>query len=149
MLWAFGTVMLLSGVLRAQDLSGNWQGTLQAGGGLRILLKVSKADDGWKAVMYSLDQGAQPMAASSMTVQGLSFSFTVKTLDFAYAGTLNSDRTAVAGSAMQGGQAHVLNLDRVSDENAWEIPGPPRICLTCSPYATPIRSFTVKLTVVK
>jgi len=44
------------GVLHAQapDISGTWQGTLQAGKGLRTVLKISRADDGgWKAVMYS------------------------------------------------------------------------------------------------
>jgi uncharacterized protein (TIGR03435 family) len=121
--------MLLCGALRAQDISGNWQGTLQTGqgNGLRTLLKISKADNsGWKAVMYSIDQGAQPIAVTSLTVQGLNFNFTIKALDVSYTGTLNSDRTTITGNATQGGQTHVLNLEHVSADNAWAIPEPPK-----------------------
>jgi beta-lactamase regulating signal transducer with metallopeptidase domain len=31
----------------AVDISGTWQGTLQAGSGLRTVLKISKTDSGW------------------------------------------------------------------------------------------------------
>src|SRR4051794_3802485 len=61
MMWVAGSVLLAGGALQAQDLSGNWQGTLQAGKGLRTVLKVSKDGDKLKAVMYSVDQGGRPM----------------------------------------------------------------------------------------
>jgi len=58
---------LLVGALFAQftkDISGIWQGTLQAGKELRIVMKVSKGDDGgMKAMMYSIDQGGSPSPA--------------------------------------------------------------------------------------
>src|ERR1035441_10273266 len=89
--WLAGLAMLIlilmCGALRAQDISGNWQGTLQTGqgNGLRTLLKISKADNGaWKAVMYSIDQGAQPIAVTSLTVQGLNLNFTITPLDVTY-----------------------------------------------------------------
>ena len=48
------------GALLAQDITGTWQGTLQAGRDLRIVIKVSKGDaGGLKAVMHSIDQGGQ------------------------------------------------------------------------------------------
>ena len=98
--WVAGVAMLIlmCGALRAQDISGNWQGTLQTGqgNGLRTLLKISKADNGaWKAVMYSIDQGAQPIAVTSLTVQGLNFNLAITPLDVTYTGTLNSDRTTI------------------------------------------------------
>ena len=42
----------------AQDISGDWQGSLKAGPqDLRIILKVTRADSGeWKATMLSIDQ---------------------------------------------------------------------------------------------
>ncbi len=124
-----GVVLLMSGAVRAQDISGNWQGTLQTGqgNGLRIVLKLSKADSGgWKAVFYSIDQGPQPIAATSVTVQGLNFNFAITPMEWTYAGTLNSDRTTITGNATQHGQSHVLNFEHVSAENTWAIPEPPK-----------------------
>ncbi len=109
------------------DIAGTWQGTLQAGKGLRTILKISKADNGsWKAVMYSIDQSGVPIAVSSTTVDGLNFGFAIKTLDLTYAGMFNSDRTTITGNATQHGQTHVLNLTRVGPEDSWEIPAPPK-----------------------
>ena len=45
------------------DIGGNWQGTLEADKSLRIVLKIAKADKGWSAKMYSIDQGARPFNA--------------------------------------------------------------------------------------
>jgi uncharacterized protein (TIGR03435 family) len=124
-LWIVGVAMLLGGTLRAQDISGNWQGTLQSGGdGLRTLLKISKAGSGWKAVMYSIDQDGEPIAVTSLTVDGLKFKFTVNPLDVTYIGMLNTDRTLVTGVATQGRHTNALNLSRVSEEDTWAIPEP-------------------------
>lgn len=126
----FAVVLLLaSAILHAQtpDLSGNWQGTLTAGKGLRTLLKISKADTGgWKALFYSIDQSANPIAVTSVTVDKLDFGFTINPLDLTYAGTLNADHTAITGSATQGGQTHELNLVHVTPGNTWAIPEPPK-----------------------
>ena len=129
--WVAGVAMLIlmCGALRAQDISGNWQGTLQTGqgNGLRLVMKISKADNGgWKAVFYSVAQSPQPIAVTSLTVQGLNFNFAITPMDWTYTGMLNSDRTTITGNATQRGAAHVLNLQRVSEENTWAIPEPPK-----------------------
>ena len=126
----FAAVLLFAiGALHAQspDISGNWQGTLVAGQGLRTILKISKADTGgWKAALYSIDQSPNPIAVTSITVDKLNIAFTIKPLDLTYSGTLNADGTAIAGNATQGGQTHVLNLAHVTPENTWAIPEPPK-----------------------
>jgi uncharacterized protein (TIGR03435 family) len=126
----FAAVLLFAiGVLHAQapDVSGNWQGTLQAGKGLRLVLKISKADTGgWKALMYSIDQGSDPFAVTSVTVDKLNFGFAIKPLDVTYSGTLNTDHTAIDGNATQHGQTNVLNFTHVTPENTWAIPEPPK-----------------------
>lgn len=117
------------GTLQAQapDLSGNWQGTLEAGKGLRTILKISKADaGGYKAQFYSIDQTPEPIPVTSVTVDKLSVAFTIKLLDLSYAGTLNADHTAITGNSTQGGETHVLNLTHVTPENTWAIPEPPK-----------------------
>src|SRR5215469_2710894 len=131
LLWMLGIVLLFaapSTSLHAQDkdITGIWQGTLQAGKGLRTLLKITKDDGKLKAVMYSIDQGGQPIPLSSISLQGTNVTFDIKSLDVTYTGTLNSEANAIAGNATQNGQTHVLNLEHVTAENAWPIPEPPK-----------------------
>jgi uncharacterized protein (TIGR03435 family) len=131
LLWLVGLSLIfgtLATSLYAQDkdITGNWQGTLQAGKGLRTLIKISKDDGKLKAVMYSIDQGGQPIAITSISMLGSSVNFEIKPLDVTYSGTLNPDGNAIAGNATQNGQTHVLNLEHVTAENAWPIPEPPK-----------------------
>ena len=134
LLWMVGLTLMFgafAGPLRAQakeenDIVGNWQGTLEAGKGLRTLIKISKDDGKLKAVMYSIDQGGQPIPLTSISLQGSSVNFDIKPLDVTYAGTMNPEGNAIAGSATQNGQTHVLNLEHVTAENAWPIPEPPK-----------------------
>jgi uncharacterized protein (TIGR03435 family) len=122
-------LLFAMGTLHAQspDISGNWQGTLEAGKGLRTILKISKADTGgYKAQLYSIDQGSDPFPVTTIHLDKLSFAFTIKPLDVSYSGTLNSDHTAITGNATQGGQTHVLNFTHVTPENTWAIPEPPK-----------------------
>jgi uncharacterized protein (TIGR03435 family) len=118
----------LGSSLRAQekDISGNWQGTLQAGPGLRTVLKIVKADGKLKATLYSIDQGGGSIPVTSIGVQGSTVNFAIKPLDLTYTGTLNPDGATMAGSATQGGQAHTLNFEHVTAENTWAIPEPPK-----------------------
>jgi uncharacterized protein (TIGR03435 family) len=131
LLWMVGLTLIfgtLGTSLHAQDkdLTGIWQGTLQAGKGLRTLIKITKDDGKLKAVMYSIDQGGQPIPLNSISLQGTTFTFEIKQLDVTYTGTLSPDGNAIAGSATQNGQTHFLNLEHVTAENAWPIPEPPK-----------------------
>ena len=59
--WGFAAVVAFGSGLQTQNIAGDWQGTLQAGKGLRIVLKVSKSrSGGWTAVNYSIDQTPDP-----------------------------------------------------------------------------------------
>ncbi len=73
MLWIVALAVMSGGALHAQDITGSWQGTLQAGKALRVVFKVSKADgnpSGMKAVMYSIDQPGQGIPVGTITLQG-------------------------------------------------------------------------------
>jgi uncharacterized protein (TIGR03435 family) len=119
---------LLVGALFAQftkDISGIWQGTLQAGKELRIVMKVSKGDDGgMKAMMYSIDQGGQPIAGT-VSLQGATVKITVPGLGGTYDGKVDPDGGTIAGTWSQGPKPLPLNLKHVTSEEAWEIPKPP------------------------
>lgn len=131
LLWMIALTLIFSGLagaLHAQDkdIAGIWQGTLEAGKGLRTVLKITKDDGKLKAVMYSIDQGGQPIGVNSISVQGSSVNFAITALDVVYVGTLSPDGKTIGGSATQNGQTHTLNLEHVTAENAWPIPEPPK-----------------------
>jgi uncharacterized protein (TIGR03435 family) len=131
LLWMVGLTLILGTLaasLHAQDkdITGNWQGTLQAGKGLRIVMKITKDDGRLKALSYSIDQGGQPLPITSITVQGTSVNFEIKSLEVTYVGTLSPDGNTISGNQTQGGQTHVLNFDHVTAENTWAIPEPPK-----------------------
>jgi uncharacterized protein (TIGR03435 family) len=128
--WTMRLAMLLAfvtGAACAQDLTGNWQGTLQSGGnGLRIVMKVTKDDGKYKAVLYSVDQGGAPLPTTTFAQEGKTVEFAIKTLNLTYAGSLAPDGSSIAGKATQNEQTHELNLQRVNEEDMWAIPKPPK-----------------------
>jgi uncharacterized protein (TIGR03435 family) len=114
------------GTARAQDLAGNWQGTLQAGKGLRIIVNFYKGTkDAWSAKMYSIDQGGQPIEATSVTRQGSSIKVSVDAIGGTFEGKLSDDGKTMTGTWTQGPQPLPLVMVRSTPETAWEIPAPP------------------------
>jgi uncharacterized protein (TIGR03435 family) len=119
-------VALAASALFAQDIAGTWQGTLTIPANkqeLRIVMKVSKADAGLKAVMYSIDQGAQGIAAT-VTLQGSTVRMSVPSIAGAYEGKLDTDGVNLTGTWTQGDTPLPLNLKLVNEQRAWPIPEP-------------------------
>ena len=101
------------GQTTAKDFEGSWQGTLEAGGAkLRLVLTVTKSDAGaYKGKLDSLDQGAT-IPIDTITVNGDSVRFEIKSPEIVYEGTLNKDRTELTGTFSQGGQQFPLSFKR-------------------------------------
>jgi uncharacterized protein (TIGR03435 family) len=120
------------GALHAQDITGTWQGTLsiqrpQGAVNLRTVIKISKSDDNsLRAVMYSIDQGPQPMAGA-VTHQGSVVKIALPAINGAYEGKLDGDGVNLTGTWTQGPGSNPLNLKRVTDKEAWAIPTPPPV----------------------
>ena len=107
------------------DLSGDWQGTLQAPQrSLRTVLRVTKADKGWAAKFYSIDQGGTPITVTSITSDGVTVKYTVEIIGGTYEGKLSPDGNSIVGTWSQGNPIP-LTLVRATKETAWEIPAPP------------------------
>jgi uncharacterized protein (TIGR03435 family) len=124
--WPIALVMLSSAASHAQEISDTWQGTLHAGKDLRIVIKISKADPGgYKAVFYSIDQGAGSIPVSSVTVQGSAVKMAVTAIGGNYDGTLSADGKTMTGKWSQGPNPLDLVLTRATPETAWAIPEPP------------------------
>jgi uncharacterized protein (TIGR03435 family) len=109
----------------AQDLAGTWQGTLHAGRDLRIVFKISKADDGtYKAVNYSIDQGGAPIPVATVTLQGTNVKISVTAVGGTYDGKLSADGKTIVGNWSQGSPLP-MTLTRATPETEWTIPPPP------------------------
>src|SRR4051794_32161616 len=107
-LWIGALILMCSRVAPAQDVRGDWQGTLSVGPRqLRLILHVDKADDTtWNATLASIDQSPDWGAGApvdSVTVSGTSFKFSVAALRGAYDGTIAADGNSIAGTWTQGG----------------------------------------------
>jgi hypothetical protein len=79
-------------VAQAQDVSGDWQGSLATGlGELRIVLHITKAADGTlKATMDSPDQAVVGMPVESITLDGSKLKFTANVVKGSYEGAVKN-----------------------------------------------------------
>lgn len=119
--------VLAASCLCAQDITGMWQGTLQTPQrDLRIVIKVEKAGQGLKAMMYSIDQGGQGIAGT-VSLQAPVVKIAVPGIGGNYEGKLDSDAVNMTGTWSQGPGSMALNLKHVKTEEAWPIPEPVRL----------------------
>lgn len=124
--WIVVLATLAGGTAHAQDMAGNWQGTLQAGGReLRLVFSIANADGGLRAVMYSIDQGTQPIPATTVALQGTTLRIAIAPVNGTYQGTLSADGTTITGTWTQG-QPMPLTLKRATPDTAWALPEPPK-----------------------
>src|SRR5262245_30294389 len=106
-LWVAVLLLMCSRLVPAQDLKGDWQGTLSVGPRqLRLILHVDKAADmTWKATLASIDQSPDWGAGTpvdSVTVSGTRFTFAVPALRGSYEGTIAADGNSIEGTWTQG-----------------------------------------------
>jgi hypothetical protein len=97
--------MALSPLCRAQEqIAGDWEGTLNAGGvPLRQVLHISAAKDGTlTATMDSVDQGADGIPVSAVTLSDSKLKLTLDTIHGVYTGAVNKDATEIDGTWSQG-----------------------------------------------
>src|SRR5262249_49832246 len=117
--------VMCGSLVSAQDLKGDWQGTLSVGPRqLRLILHVDKADTAWKATLASIDQSPDwgaAMPVDSVTVSGTNFKFAVAALRGSYDGTIAADGNSIEGTWTQGGSLP-LTLTRPTAETAWKDP---------------------------
>jgi uncharacterized protein (TIGR03435 family) len=122
-------VALLSvsaGVAEAQGLAGTWQGTLDAGRPLRVVITVTNGDGGTlNGLFRSIDQSPQGVSVSALALEGSTVKFAIPAIGATYEGRLSADGTSIAGLFTQAGKPFALNFARATAETAWAIPSPP------------------------
>jgi hypothetical protein len=131
--------VLFSGALFAQDLLvGTWQGTLQAGRELRIVVKVEKTDAAVKASFYSIDQGSQPMPISTIALKDSAVNYAVPGIGGAFDGKMSADGNTITGNWKQGEKPLPLVLTRATPQSAWAMPQPPKPLKPMAADANPV-----------
>jgi uncharacterized protein (TIGR03435 family) len=135
-LWIMALAALLGSALQAQNITGNWQGTLQAGEQkVRIVFKIALENDKLTASLNTVDKPSAPIAAT-ITQDGSTVKMTIPAANGKYEGKLSADGNSIVGTLTQGAPL-ALNLVRATPETAWEIPElpppPKRMALDANP----------------
>jgi len=115
---------LFSASVQAQDIAGTWQGTLQAGKPLRIVLKLSKADADWIAAAYSIDQNPAPLPLTDISIKDHTLKFTIAPIKGSYEGTIAADEKSIAGTWTQGTPLP-LAFARATPQTMWTVSDKP------------------------
>jgi non-heme chloroperoxidase len=120
MLWLVALTTLAASAVCAQDLTGNWQGTLKTGVDLRLIVEIAKGDGGgWKATMYSIDQTTNAIPVNSVSLDGTNLKLTVDAVRGTFEGKVSADGNSIVGTWSQG-QPLPLELQRATKETAWQ-----------------------------
>lgn len=111
----------------ANGIEGTWQGTLHfPQRDLRTVVKITKDDKGALQVMlYSIDQGGQPMKATSASFADGELKYAMQFIDADFDGKLSSDHNSIDGIFRQGQGTTPLLLVRTTPATEWAIPAPP------------------------
>ncbi|HYG33970.1 MAG TPA: hypothetical protein VEC99_04250, partial [Clostridia bacterium] len=107
---------LAASKLAAQKLAGSWNGTLAIGGtNLRLRLNVAEAASGAAAgTLDSLDQGANGIPVSALTLKEGKLHFEARGIQGTYDGALDADGATLKGEWRQGGSSLPLELKRAT-----------------------------------
>jgi pimeloyl-ACP methyl ester carboxylesterase len=98
---------------------GDWRGTLDAGAAkLDLILHVVRKDGTLTATLDSPDQGATGLAVDSITVNGKSLRFEMKSLGADYEGVFSSDGMQIEGEFRQQGQKLPLTFKRAGGNDS-------------------------------
>jgi uncharacterized protein len=90
-------------VSRSQDITGDWNGKLNANGAeLRLVLHITKNPDGsLKATLDSIDQRAKGIPVASTTLKDSNLTLEVDAVNAVYEGKVNADAGEITGTWTQ------------------------------------------------
>jgi len=96
-------IPLLLTTLHAQNIVGDWQGTVKVNSAeLRLVLRITKDDAGHlRASLDSIDQDADDIPVTSITLTGTDLNFSVLDVHGTYQGKFSADGEAIEGTWTQ------------------------------------------------
>lgn len=108
---------MVSGLaISAQDIAGDWKGTLKAGTAeLHGVLHITKdKDGGLHAILDSVDQGVLGIPLDSVKLEDTKVHIHSGALNGDYDGTLSTDGQSITGTWKQEGISLPVNLQRAA-----------------------------------
>lgn len=126
--WITVVSMFVTGTLYAQDITGDWQGTLKASTDLRLIVRIKKELDGsLRARVLRVDQNPADWGAGTLantvSLEGFDFKLRVDAVKATYEGKLSADGNSISGTWSRGGSSP-LEFRRATKETAWPDPVP-------------------------
>jgi pimeloyl-ACP methyl ester carboxylesterase len=119
-------VFIAARILCAQDISGDWQGTLRDPSleprQLRIVLRIAKGEGAaWSGRWFSIDQNNPTgVPVSTITLQGSSLKLTIEANHGSYEGKISADGNSFTGTWTQR-KSWPLIFERATKDTAWTI----------------------------
>lgn len=104
--------------LHAQDIVGQWQGTVQSKPPLRAVLKVSKSDGQLRAYIISIDQNPDYFPVTSISDSNGEVRFSIAPFQVTFEGKVSSDGSQITGTWTQGDSLK-FELYRATPETSW------------------------------
>jgi uncharacterized protein len=99
-----------------KKLEGAWLGELNVGQqSLRVVIRVERDGDSYKALLDSPDQGGKDIPVSTLTLDGSKVDFEVGAVGGSYTGTLSEDGATITGTWSQGPSNLSLELKRTKE----------------------------------
>jgi uncharacterized protein (TIGR03435 family) len=119
--WVTCVAAMVAGVpLLAQGLVGTWQGALPQGSLPRIVLKISKSEDGsLRGVMYRPDRDVASIPLSTVKVDEGSVRLESDLVGEAFAGKLAADGKSFSGSWTEDKATSPVVFARATPETLW------------------------------
>jgi hypothetical protein len=99
----------------AQNIEGDWQGTLNAGPAVLPLVLHFTADGhgGFRGTFDSPTQGAMGIPIGSVSLKAAKLNWTIGSIAASYEGKVSADGNQIRGTFVQGGGAFPLDFKRV------------------------------------
>jgi pimeloyl-ACP methyl ester carboxylesterase len=116
------------------DIDGAWEGVLDVGQKLRLILHLTTTKDGLGATLDSPDQGAGGIGATAVKRDGSSLTVEIANIGAKYQGTIAKDYSSIDGTFSQGGGQFPLTLKRAASDKKIEEPKRPQNPVKPYPY---------------
>lgn len=96
----------------APEFVGTWEGTLQPGADLRLVLTITNGKAGAEAVLVSVDQGNAHIPVSGITQNETKLALQVNAVSGSYDAEINKQGTELGGTWTQAGNSFPLTLKK-------------------------------------
>ncbi len=134
-----------AGPFWAQTILGTWQGTLPVPEDPRVVLKISRGDDGsLRGAYFRIDRGPDGGPLSSVRFTAPELNITFGSGYISYRGELSADGQTLTGTWTQDQKTYHLSLARATPDTRWRPPSAaPAMAATADPA---FEVATIKLT---